>query len=782
MLSSQVCVTAESMVFYYDFARLNSDEGGDLDVLDDDTDPSGNISANADGSISTAGSEENSEESRANKLTILLEEKLLECVNKQKVDDFCVQFTAFASNKAARKRLVQALIRLPRSRSELAPMYARILASLSRVYPDLLPPVLEAQRKEFYGILKTKKQLHVESKLRNVRYQGEMIKFNLAPPIVALRIFKTLLMESFSSSTIEMLTTLLESCGRYLYLLPHTQESMNQILEMMLRLRRAKNLDLFQQTLLESAYFAVKPPDRSRLGGKDGKDHKKELTVVQKYARYLIQQRLEDTSSNRSEINSDINVDDVIRSLRRLPWHSIEERVSYHVMKAVLKVARTKYISIPNLADCLSGLQRYYPNVVIEVVDRILEEIQRALENPFKRDHQRIHGFARLLGELYNFTALSTTVIFDILYHLINFGHDISRVYGASGSNSASASTMNPALLAANAVLTSAPAYQLAAINPIYYDPRVFNEVDLPTDLFRAQIICEILSTCGMYYVRGSTKEKLGRYLIYFQRYLLTKQFVPMHVEFTILDTFDNLEELARDATAEGIATATAKAAKKRDKFPTPIPVAPAVEFPRYDNIEAVQKVIDVLEGKDSKLSQRTGLDRITEEEEDEEDEGIANSNPNPINKNAESDDEDDGDDDSDEDGQGDSDSESDTDDGDQSDDDSDDDSEDDDEDGSDSDDDDDEEDGDDDQKDDDDQSSLENDDLSESEAAKMLEKLRIAEEDDEFERAFKNVVQESVSSVTTKHQDVNKMVIPGNLHNFICFVTCSVPNRTLII
>jgi hypothetical protein len=41
-------------------------------------------------------------------------------------------------------------------------------------------------------------------------------------------------------------------------------------------------------------------------------------------------------------------------------------------------------------------------------------------------------------------------------------------------------------------------------------------------------------------------KEKLNRFLVYFQRYLLTKQFIPIHIEFSILDTFDNLEELAR--------------------------------------------------------------------------------------------------------------------------------------------------------------------------------------------------------------------------------------------
>lgn len=78
------------------------------------------------------------------------------------------------------------------------------------------------------------------------------------------------------------------------------------------------------------------------------------------------------------------------------------------------------------------------------------------------------------------------------------------------------------------------------------YDPRISTDLDPVNDLFRAQLVCEILNTCGVYYVRGLMKEKLNRFLVYFQRYLLTKQLIPLHIEFAILDTFDSLEELAR--------------------------------------------------------------------------------------------------------------------------------------------------------------------------------------------------------------------------------------------
>lgn len=103
--------------------------------------------------------------------------------------------------------------------------------------------------------------MYVDNKIKNVRYIGELIKFGIAPPIMAFKMFKALLAD-FTQHNVDLLAQLLETCGRYLYLLPYTSERMNEVLETMLRLRRAKNLDLRQQTLLESAYFNVKPPER----------------------------------------------------------------------------------------------------------------------------------------------------------------------------------------------------------------------------------------------------------------------------------------------------------------------------------------------------------------------------------------------------------------------------------------------------------------------------------------------------------------------------------------
>jgi hypothetical protein len=109
------------------------------------------------------------------------------------------------------------------------------------------------------------------------------------------------------------------------------------------------------------------------------------------------------------------------------------------------------------------------------------------------------------------------------LYHIINFGHQQQEKQVENN----------------------------VAKNEAKSDPRIISELDLPTDLFRAQLVCEILNTCGVYYVRGQAREKLNKFLVYFQRYLLTKQFIPLHVEFAILDMFDYLEELAKNVLIE---------------------------------------------------------------------------------------------------------------------------------------------------------------------------------------------------------------------------------------
>lgn len=58
--------------------------------------------------------------------------------------------------------------------------------------------------------------------------------------------------------------------------------------------------------------------------------------------------------------------------------------------------------------------------------------------------------------------------------------------------------------------------------------------LDPPEDCFRIRMIITLLQTCGHYFDRGSSKRKLDRFLIYFQRYVLSKGPIPLDIEFDI--------------------------------------------------------------------------------------------------------------------------------------------------------------------------------------------------------------------------------------------------------
>jgi regulator of nonsense transcripts 2 len=297
---------------------------------------------------------------------------------------------------------------------------------------------------------------------------------------------------------------------------------------------------------------------------------------------------------------------------------------------------------------------RYCPNLLIRLVDRILEEVQRGLDAPHKREPQRLLGLVRLLGELYNYSVVSAPVIFELLYTVINYGHripgtgtsDASGTGAGTGSTSTTAAsqpsttttstTTTPATASGGsgvATILSLPSVPATVAQaPHQYDTRLPSDLDPPGDLFRAQLVCEALNTCGAYYVRGQAKERLTRFLVYFQRYLLTKPLLPTHIEFAVLDCFDSLEELARAAAIEvalkARQSALAQSSGKALKAPTVVALTAIVtaevntagaQFPRYDSMEGVQAAIEALEVKpEEKQEDQDGYGNAEEEEEAE--------------------------------------------------------------------------------------------------------------------------------------------------------------------
>lgn len=47
-------------------------------------------------------------------------------------------------------------------------------------------------------------------------------------------------------------------------------------------------------------------------------------------------------------------------------------------------------------------------------------------------------------------------------------------------------------------------------------------------------MVITLLQTCGHYFDRGSSKRKLDRFLVHFQRYILSKGALPLDIEFDL--------------------------------------------------------------------------------------------------------------------------------------------------------------------------------------------------------------------------------------------------------
>ncbi|XP_034203033.1 regulator of nonsense transcripts UPF2 isoform X4 [Prunus dulcis] len=241
-------------------------------------------------------------------------QRLPGCVSRDLIDQLTVEF-CYLNSKANRKKLVRAVFNVPRTSLELLPYYSRMVATLSTCMKDVSSMLLAMLEEEFNFLINKKDQMNIETKIRNIRFIGELCKFKIAPAGLVF--------------------------------------------------------------------------------------------------------------------------------------------------------------------SCL----------------KVLEEIRLGLElNEYGMQQRRI-AHMRFLGELYNYEHVDSSVIFETLYLILVFGHGTQEQ----------------------------------------------DVLDPPEDCFRIRMVITLLETCGHYFDRGSSKRKLDRFLMHFQRYILSKGVLPLDVEFDIQDLFAEL-------------------------------------------------------------------------------------------------------------------------------------------------------------------------------------------------------------------------------------------------
>lgn len=330
-------------------------------------------------------------------------QRLPTCVNKDFIDEVATEFMQTCNTKGNRKKLCRALIGVPRTRLDLLPMYSRLVATLDPCAPDVAPELMQQLKSEFRFRVRKKDQINVESKIKVVRFIGELTKFHMFPKGETLHCLKMLL-EDFTHHNIDMACSLLEVCGRFLYRSPESHIRTKNFLELMMRKKAVQTLDTRQLTLIENAFFYCNPPEKQKV-------NQIERPPMHEYIRKLLYKDLSKTTTEK-----------VLRQIRKLPWD--DPQIVLYVIKCLIRVWNVKYNSIHCAANLLAGLVLYHEEVGLYVVDGVLEEIRLGMETNLQKMNQRRVSCVKFLGELYNYRQVESRVIFTTLYSFITFGNN----------------------------------------------------------------------------------------------------------------------------------------------------------------------------------------------------------------------------------------------------------------------------------------------------------------------------------------------------------------------
>ncbi|KAJ6219514.1 hypothetical protein RDWZM_005326 [Blomia tropicalis] len=386
---------------------------------------------------------------------------LLNCVNRDFIDKAALTFATTYNTKNNRKKLVNALFTVPRTRLDLLPFYGRFVAQLNPIMPSVGTDLVAILKHNFRYLFKKKDQINLESKVKNIRFIGELVKFGIFPKPDVLYILKTLLSD-FRYHYVEMTCNLFETCGQYLYRSPDSYFMTNHLLDQMMRHKNRMALDSRYAIMIENAYYVVNPPEDKLLSRNIPTKPPMHLFIED-----LIYKEL--TKSTTSK---------VLMKLRKLNWKDPE--ISSYVVKCLSSVWNLKYTNILYLAHLLFGLYSYHEWVIPRVLDTVLEDIRLGLQINSIEFNQRRIAVIKFFAECFNYRLIDLSLLFRVLYMLITYGINYSDI------------TLSP--------------------------------LDPPANLMRLRLAAQILHTCGNFLNNGLSRKKLGYYLFFFQRYYWLKK------------------------------------------------------------------------------------------------------------------------------------------------------------------------------------------------------------------------------------------------------------------
>lgn len=327
--------------------------------------------------------------------------ELPNCINRELIDNAAVDFVLNLNTKNNRKKLTRVLFSVARTRLDLLPFYSRFAAILYPVLPDVCLELCQMLKQDFKYHVRKKDQINIESKIKVVRFIGELVKFNLYSKMEALYCLKVLL-HDFKHHHIEMACNLLETCGRYLYCNPDTHQRTMIYLQQMMRKKTVSALDSRYVTQIENAFYFVCPPETPA-------QPKEEEPPMHQFIRKILHEDLQKSNEEK-----------ILRLMRKLNWDDPE--TSAVAIQHLAGGWRVRASARRALARLTAELAAWQEAVAPAVVDTILEEIRVTMEDPHPRYNQRRIATVRYLGELYNYKLLDSRDVFTVLYSFITFG------------------------------------------------------------------------------------------------------------------------------------------------------------------------------------------------------------------------------------------------------------------------------------------------------------------------------------------------------------------------
>ena len=208
---------------------------------------------------------------------------------------------------------------------------------------------------QFYAC-KKKDPHRLESKLHNARYISELVKFKICPPVQVFSMLRKCF-EDFAFHNVDIVCCLVENCGPFLLNSPVSMVAsrMEHNLQVMMRMKKARNLGDAAATSVENAYFVCKPPENTAP-----------IAVVVpplvRYVRHLLWQQLSSSAAMKR----------VVRHLERLPWSDSSVGVADIVRRALLDVTALRFSRISLLCMLVKKIEPQVPALRTHVVDEAL--------------------------------------------------------------------------------------------------------------------------------------------------------------------------------------------------------------------------------------------------------------------------------------------------------------------------------------------------------------------------------------------------------------------------